>query len=267
MKVKISAILMVQNEEEHLGRCLESVRGIADEIVIVDGFSTDKTEEVAKKFNARFIQHKFEGHIEQRNISIQEATYDHILVLDADEALSEELRKSILEVKENWQYDAYKFNRLSSYAGHWIRHGGWYPDRKLRLADRRKITWEGHNPHDEGFTIKGATLKHLKGDLMHYTYFSIRDHYERAYKYSEIMARAALDRGRKFSWFKLFFGPPFKFVKMYLLQKGFLDGFYGFLLAMVSSYSTFLKYTLMRVIVKERMEGPAKTHAKNRTEG
>jgi len=267
MRVQISVVLMVQNEEENLARCLESVQRIADEIVIIDGFSTDKTEEIAKKYNARFIQHKFEGHIEQRNISMQEATYDYLLVLDADEALSEELKVSILEAKENWQYDAYTCNRLSSYAGHWIRHGGWYPDTKLRLADRRKITWEGRNPHDEGFPRKGATVKHLKGDLMHHTYFSIRDHYERAYKYSEIMAKAGLDRGKKFSWTKLLLSPPFKFIKMYFIQRGFLDGFYGFLLAMVSSYSTFLKYALMRVIEKEGMKGPAKTHEKNRTNG
>lgn len=251
MKVQISVVLMVQNEEENLARCLESVQGIADEIVIIDGFSTDRTEEIAKKYNARFIQHKFEGHIEQRNISMQEATYDHILVMDADEALSEELKVSILETKENWLYDAYTFNRLSSYVGHWIRHGGWYPDTKLRLADRRKITWEGRNPHDEGFPRKGATVKHLKGDLLHFTYYSIQDHYERAFKYAGIMAKAKLDRGKKFSWAKLLLSPPFKFIKMYLIQRGFLDGFYGFLLAVVSSYATFLKYTLMRELEKE----------------
>lgn len=251
MKVQISVVMMVQNEEENLARCLESVQGIADEIVIIDGFSTDKTEEIAKKYNARFIQHKFEGHIEQRNISMQEATYDHILVMDADEALSEELKVSILETKENWLYDAYTFNRLSSYVGRWIRHGGWYPDTKLRLADRRKITWEGRNPHDEGFPRKGATVKHLKGDLLHFTYYSIQDHYQRAFKYAGIMAKAKLDRGKKFSWAKLLLSPPFKFIKMYLIQRGFLDGFYGFLLAVVSSYATFLKYTLMRELEKE----------------
>jgi glycosyltransferase involved in cell wall biosynthesis len=264
MEVKISVVLMVQNEEDNLARCLESVQQVADEIVLIDGFSTDRTAEIAAKFNARFIQHVFEGHIEQRNISIKEARYDHILVMDADEALSEELKASILEVKSNWQYDAYTFNRLSSYAGHWIRHSGWYPDKKLRLADRRKITWEGRNPHDEGFPVKGASTKHLKGDLMHYTYLSIRDHYERAYKYSETMARATLERGKKFSWTKLLLSPLFKFVKMFLIKRGFLDGFYGFLLAVVSSYSTFLKYVLMRVIVKEGKKDPARSAAKNK---
>jgi glycosyltransferase involved in cell wall biosynthesis len=264
MKVQISVILMVQNEEENLGRCLESVSGIADEIVIIDGFSTDKTEEIAQKYHARFIQHKFEGHIEQRNISIKEAGFDYILVMDADEALSDELRKSILEVKNNWEYDAYTFNRLSSYAGHWIRHSGWYPDVKLRLADRRKIVWAGKNPHDEGFPLKGFTVKHLKGDLMHFTYQSIMDHYYRAYKYSEIMARAALDRGKKFSWIKLLLSPPFKFIRMFLLKRGYRDGFYGFLLAVVSSYSTFLKYVLMRVIVKEGNTQQARSAAKNK---
>lgn len=243
---------MVQNEEKNLARCLDSVKGIADEIVIIDGFSTDKTEEIAKKYNARFIQHKFEGHIEQRNISIKEASYDHILVMDADEALSDELKLSVLETKENWQFDAYFYNRISSFAGHWIKHGGWYPDTKLRLADRRKIVWEGYNPHDEGFPLKGATIKHLNGDLLHYTYHTIRDHYERTYKYSEIMAKAGLDRGKKFRWGKLLLSPPFKFIKMYLIKRGFLDGFYGFLLAVVSSYSTFLKYTLMKVMEEER---------------
>ena len=261
MRVQISVVLMVQNEEENLARCLESVQGVADEIVIVDGFSTDRTEEIARKYNARFIQHKFEGHIEQRNISMQEATFDHLLVMDADEALSDELKASVLEVKENWQYDAYTFNRLSSYAGQWIRHSGWYPDIKLRLADRRKIVWEGKNPHDEGFPRKGATVKHLKGDLMHYTYYSIRDHYDRSYKYADIMARATLDRGKKFSYGKLLLSPPFKFVKMYLIKRGFLDGYKGFLVAVVSSYSTFLKYILMREMEKDL----AKSDTKNKS--
>lgn len=264
MRVQISVVLMVQNEEENLGRCLDSVQGIADEIIIIDGFSTDRTAEIAKKYNARFIQHKFEGHIEQRNISMLEASFDYILVMDADEALSDELKASILDVKNDWKFDAYTYNRLSSYAGHWIRHGGWYPDVKLRLADRRKIVWEGRNPHDEGFPKQGATVKHLKGDLLHFTYHSILDHYQRAYKYSEIMARATLDRGKKFSWVKLLLSPPFKFIKMYLIRGGFLDGFYGFLLAVVSSYSTFLKYTLMRVMKNEQTIGPAESPAKNK---
>jgi len=162
----ISLVIITYNEERNIARCIESVGELSDEVVVVDSFSTDRTEEICRQYGAKFIQHTFEGHIEQKNYAITQATHPHILSLDADEALSEELKQSIYQVKQNWRYDGYYFNRLTSYCGKWIRHSGWYPDRKLRLFDSRKGRWAGVNPHDRYEPDKGSTIRFLEGDLL-----------------------------------------------------------------------------------------------------
>ena len=127
---KISAVIITYNEELFIDKCLASLKGVADEIVVVDSFSTDTTEEICKKHNVRFIKHAFEGFRDQKNFALQLASYKNILSLDADEALSDQLRKSILAVKDKWEYDGYVFNRRSNYCGTWINHSEWYPDRQ-----------------------------------------------------------------------------------------------------------------------------------------
>ena len=134
-------IIITLNEERNIGRCLESVNDIADEIVVVDSYSTDDTEKICKLYGVKFIQHRFDGHIEQKNWAINQAKYPHILSLDADEVLSPRLKASIKAVKENWEFDGYYFNRMTNYCGKWIRHSSWYPSRKLRLWDSRKGEW------------------------------------------------------------------------------------------------------------------------------
>ena len=145
----LSAVIITFNEERNIGRCLTSLIGIADDIVIVDSFSSDKTESICNAFGVRFVQHKFEGHIEQKNWAISQAKFPRILSLDADEALDANLKKSILEAKNNWKYDGYEMNRLTNYCGKFIHHSGWYPDKKMRLWDSRKGKWGGTNPHDK----------------------------------------------------------------------------------------------------------------------
>src|SRR3954465_7519353 len=145
----LSAVIITFNEEKNIARCLDSLIGIVDDVVVIDSFSTDKTEEICKSKGVRFIQHVFEGHIQQKNWAITQAKFPHILSLDADEALDETLKQSILLLKNNWQKDGYYMNRLTNYCGKWIRHCGWYPDKKLRLWDSRKGHWTGTNPHDK----------------------------------------------------------------------------------------------------------------------
>lgn len=145
---KLSAVIITFNEARNIGRCLDSLQGIADDIVVVDSYSTDATANIVKAKGARFVEHVFEGHIQQKNWAISQAKYPHVLSLDADEALDDSLRHSILRVKEDWQADAYYLPRLTNYCGKWIKHGLWYPDLKLRLWDSRKGAWGGQNPHD-----------------------------------------------------------------------------------------------------------------------
>ena len=238
---KISVVIITLNEERNIERCLLSVKDVADDIVVVDSFSTDRTEEICNNFKVRFITNEFKGHIEQKNWAITKAKYPHILSLDADEALSEELKSSIIKVKNNWQYDGYYFNRLTNYCGSWIRHTGWYPDRKLRLWDSRKGQWKGVNPHDKYELIKGATKKYLKGDLLHYSFFSISQHIQQVNKFSDISAKANLKKGKKSNLLIILIHPVWKFLHLYFFKLGFLDGYYGLIISIISANAAFLK--------------------------
>lgn len=243
---KLSVVIITYNEEKNLARCLESIQDIADDIVVVDSYSTDRTEEITKAYNGRFIQHPFEGHIQQKNWAIGQAKYPHILSLDADEIPSDKLKRSILEIKQNWEYDGYYFNRLTNYCGKWIRHTSWYPARKLRLWDSRKGKWGGLNPHDKFKLERGATRKFLKGDLLHYSYYSINEHIEQINKFSSIVAAAYFQENRKASYFNIVFHPMWRLFRDYIIKLGFLDGFYGLVISVNSSHETFLKYTKLR---------------------
>jgi glycosyltransferase involved in cell wall biosynthesis len=237
----ISAVIITYNEERNIGRCLESLQGVADEIVVLDSFSTDATESIVHSKGAHFYQHAFDGHIQQKNRALTYASYPHVLSLDADEALDETLREAILAVKANWQYEGYYLNRLTYYCGHWIRHGLWYPDRKLRLWDKRKGSWGGQNPHDRFILREGKTAR-LKGNLLHYSIYSFEDHLKQIRKFTDISSQAAFNNGKRSNWLKLLVAPTLKFLRGYIFKAGFLDGKAGWMVARWSAYATFLKY-------------------------
>jgi glycosyltransferase involved in cell wall biosynthesis len=250
MEVKISVVIITLNEEKNIGRCLDSVVDIADEILIVDSFSTDRTQEICKKYSVKFLQHKFEGYSEQKNWANKQASFPHILSLDADEALSEELKKNIHAIKCNWNANAYCFNRLTNYCGKWIYHTGWYPDKKLRLWDRRFGNWQGII-HEKVILTNGET-HFLKGNLLHYSYYSISQHIRQMNKFSEIGAKNILQKGKKVSFWKILVNPIVKFLRFYFINLGFLDGFYGFMISEITAFETFLKYSKAFNIQKSR---------------
>lgn len=250
--VKISAVIITYNEERDIGRCLDSVDEVVDEMVVVDSFSQDNTKEICLNKGGRFIQNAFEGHVEQKNYAMLQATNDHVLSLDADEVLSKELQASILNVKRSWNSDGYTFNRLNNYCGKWIRHCGWYPDEKLRLWDRRKGRWGGVNPHDKVIMEGNTSVNHLSGDLFHYSYYTIGENVAQINKFSDIAARAAYERGGNASVFlDIFLNPVFTFFKKYFLQLGLLDGYYGLVISINSAYVRFLKYAKLRELTKK----------------
>jgi len=245
--VKMSAVIIAFNEGHNIGRCIDSVEGITEEILVVDSFSTDRTVEICKEKGVRVATHAFEGHIEQKNYAMSLAEYDHILSLDADEALSEELKASIRIVKDKWEHDGYRMNRLTNYCGKWIRHSGWYPDRKLRLWDRRRGRWGGVNPHDRVVMDEKASTGRLSGDLLHYSYYSLRQHVAHVNSFSSIAAQASYRGGRKSKVITdLVCNPFLTFLKKYFLQFGLLDGYHGFLIAVISGFGKFLKYAKLR---------------------
>jgi glycosyltransferase involved in cell wall biosynthesis len=251
--VSISAVIITFNEERNIRRCLESLDGIADDIVVVDSFSNDKTKEICLSYGVRFIEHVFEGHIEQKNWAITQAKYPHILSLDADEALDQTLKKKIIEVKNNWNADGYSMNRLTNYCGHWIRHCGWYPDTKLRLWDARKGNWSGTNPHDKYELFdKNAKIIHLKGDILHYSYYTLSDHYKQVEYFTTILAKAQYEKGKKAPFIILVLSPVVKFIKDFIIKKGFLDGRIGFRICRISAFATYTKYKKLRILIETK---------------
>ena len=249
--VTISAAIITFNEQDNIGRCLESLAGIADEIVVVDSYSTDETADICAANDVHFVKRKFQGHIQQKNYAMALAPSDHILSLDADEALSDRLKESIQKAKQNWHADAFCFNRMTNYCGRWIRHSGWYPDKKIRLWDRKKGQWGGVNPHDRVVMNEGARIGHLEGDLLHYSYTSSRRHLEQMNLFSSIAAEEAYRSGKRTRVLTdIVFNPVFTFLKKYLLQLGFLDGEAGLLIATHAAYGKFLKYIKLRELNK-----------------
>jgi len=243
----ISAVIITYNEERNIERCLLSLEGVVEDIVVVDSFSTDKTEEICKRYNVRFVQHTFEGHIEQKNWAITQAKYPHILSLDADEALDSTLKEAIRAVKKDWKFSGYTMNRLTNYCGSWVHHCGWYPDTKLRLWDSRLGSWGGDNPHDKFELEKEHNqTSHLQGDILHFSYYTLQDHYKQVTYFTDILAKAQYQKGKKAPIVILYLSPIVKFIKDYFIKKGFLDGKVGFQICRISAFATFTKYRKLR---------------------
>lgn len=240
--IKLTVAIITYNEENNIGRCISSVLPIADEVLVVDSFSTDKTEEISIGLGARFIKNPFAGHIEQKNHALDLASHDYVLSLDADEALSPELLEEIKLIKKNFKLNGYRFNRLTNYNGHWVRHSGWYPDTKLRLVKKSEARWGGENPHDILLMKANQEIGFLRGDLLHYSYESIAAHVLQTDKFTTIAAKAAFKQGKKSSLFKIFTRPMLKFIRDYFFKRGFLDGRYGFVICCINSLYALLKY-------------------------
>ena len=185
--VQLSVTIITFNEEKNIERCINSVKELADEVLVVDSYSTDRTKAICQKLRVRFLEHKFEGHIQQKNYAIDQAKYDYILSLDADERVSDQMLISIKTTKQKWENSAYSFNRLNNYCGAWLKKS-WYPDRKIRLWDRRKGQWGGTNPHDKVEIARGD-VKKLKGDILHYAYDDLEEHYAQVKSFAIIASK------------------------------------------------------------------------------
>src|SRR5687768_13967296 len=184
--MKITATIITYNEERNIARAMESLR-CCDEIVVVDSGSSDRTAEIAEKLGARVIESPWGGYARQKNYAADCATHDWILSIDADEALSEALEGEIWHIRKNGpQFDGYTMPRMAQYLGKWILHSGWYPDRKVRLYDRRKARWVGEFVH-ESVVVEGR-VGHLESDLLHFTCDSLSEHLKTMDRYTTLAA-------------------------------------------------------------------------------
>lgn len=238
---KLSAVIITCNEERNIGRCLESVNEIADEIVVVDSHSTDNTKQICESFGVQFFQVTWKGYSGQKNYAHALASNNWILSIDADEAISVELKKSILEWKNLPDPQFASFNRLTNYCGQWIRHCGWYPDTKLRIFNKTKAEWKGE-VHEILAFDKSIRIRHLSGDMLHYSYYSIEEHIAQTNKFSTIGARQLIENGGRVSFLKVLINPTVKFIRKYFFNFGFFDGYNGYVICRISALQTFLKY-------------------------
>jgi len=249
----LSVVIITFNEEKNIKRCINSVAAVADEIIVMDSFSTDRTGEIVEEIGGRFYQQAFEGYGDQKNTAATYAGSDAILFLDADEFLSPELIAAIGEQKaKGFPFDGYTMNRLNNYCGKWIRHGSWYPDKKLRLVGREKGAWNLDLVHESLEMKEGSSIHHLSGDLLHYTYSNFDEHVEKNIKYSWLSAQLLYNRGKRVKAYKAFVNPFWAFFTSYFLCAGFLDGFYGFVIAVNIAHLTFLKYTKLYQLQQEQ---------------
>jgi glycosyltransferase involved in cell wall biosynthesis len=250
---KISAAIITYNEEKNIERCITSLVNIADEIVVVDSGSNDKTQEIALTLGAKVVINKFEGHIQQKNFAITQTSNEWVISLDADEALSKKLKTSLLKVKEDLKGNGYKFNRLSNYCGKWIKHCGWYPDTKLRLFKKGQGSWKGKNPHDK-YILDSGEETHLEGDLLHYTFYNVSEHKAQIIKFSNVAAQSLFELNKKSNWALIIGKTVFKFFRNYLLKRGFLDGITGFHICRLSAHATYLRYYKLLKLHKNNVQ-------------
>lgn len=238
----ISAVVITLNEEKRIADCIKSAFLVADEVLICDTGSSDKTIEIAQLCGAKIITTNWLGFAETKNFANTLATHLYILSLDADERLSLELINSINSTKSNLS-GVYSMNRLNNYCGKWIKHGGWYPDVKIRLFPKNLVLWEGEGSH-ERLNSKDEKVTKLFGDLLHYTYESEDQLSLKTTKYATLAAETLKNKPKVELFLKMLFSPIFRFVKMYLLKFGFLDGPSGFVIAKYATKEVFLKYKI-----------------------
>ncbi len=241
MKIPVSVAIITKNEEKNIRDTLESVKNF-EEIVIVDSFSTDKTTEICKEYTDMIYQHEWKGFAFQKQLAIDRTTLPWVLILDADEVVTESLKKEIIKKIDSEDFGGYFIPRKNFFLDKWIRYGGWWPDYTLRLFRKDLGRMEQRSVHEK--IVVNGKVGYLNESLLHYTYRSLDEFIKKMQNYSSLSAAEIIkknpSKGKIF--LKIFFAPPFTFFKMFFLRFGFLDGLRGFMLAVLYSFYSFLKY-------------------------
>ena len=256
-KNKFSIAIITYNEEKNIAACIESIRDIADEIIILDSNSTDSTKQISQSYpTVKFYNQDFKGHIEQKNDAIDLCTGDWILSLDADERATTLLKEKIQSIlNENSPFNGFKIKRKTFHLGTFIQYSGWYPQYKYRFFRKGFAKWGGENPHDF-IEIEGKGSK-INADILHYSFKDLSHQVDTINKFSSIVAFTRYQKGKSYSLVKLIFKPFTKFLEIYIFKLGFLDGFAGFTIAISSSYSSFLKNAKIYELEKKQIQRPS----------
>lgn len=237
---KVSAVIIVFNEERNLAACLDTV-SFADEIVVVDSHSTDRTIEIAGLYTDRIFQKEYRGHIDKKRYAVGLASNDWVFSIDADERVTPELGAEIEgALREPGDFAGFDMPRLTRHLGRWIRHGEWYPDHVTRLFRRSLMRYEGTEPHD--IVVLDGRKGRFRSDLLHFNYRDLAHQLATVQSYSDVAAKAMFEQGRRAGLFTLLTRPAAKFLKSYVLRLGFLDGMAGLVIAVFSAFYAFAKY-------------------------
>lgn len=249
----LSVTIITFNEEDKIGRCLDSVKDIADEIIVVDSLSTDKTEEICNSFGVKFVSRKWPGYSEQKNYADSLATCDLILSIDADEALSDKLMESIRKIKQTSipSNRVFSMNRLTNYCGRWIKRCGFYPDNKIRIWKRGFARWEGLVHENLVYESSPETV-HLNGDLLHYSYDTPEAYRAQIFHFAELGAQKYFEKKKKTGLLFRIFSPTVNFMRTYLIKGGFLEGKDGLYICLEAAKATRHKYNILHKLVKEK---------------
>jgi hypothetical protein len=239
---QISAVIITFNEELNIRRCIESLILVVDEIIIIDSFSTDKTKEICNQYPVKFIQTRWMGYSQTKNYGNSLSTNNYILSIDADEALSPALQEEIRFLKEKKLNGTYSINRITNYCGKWIHHSGWFPDWKLRLFPKDICLWNNSIVHEELECLSSLPSNKLKGLLEHYSYYSYKQHQEKADNYSILTAQKYFEKKKSSNALSPIVSAISRFLSMYIFKLGILDGYSGYKIAMISAKSNHLKY-------------------------
>jgi glycosyltransferase involved in cell wall biosynthesis len=251
MSVSISAAIITFNEERNIRRCIESLKWCVDEIVVLDSYSTDKTVEICKELGVVIIQKEWMGYTQSKNYLNSKITSEYIFSIDADEALNEALKSSLNSLRIEGFSGVYSLSRMTNYCGKWIHHSGWFPDEKVRVFPKEGSKWVGEHVHEELEFSEMQQFHKLEGILEHYSYYSFEDHRRRADKYSSLTAIKYVEQGKNAGSMKPFFSGLGRFISMFFLKKGFLDGYMGFKIALISAQSNVFKYKEVRRIYRD----------------
>ncbi len=248
---RISGVIITLNEESSIRKCIESMLPVCDEIIVLDSFSTDRTQDICIQLGVKFYQQKFIGYGQQKNSAVQLAQFPFILSLDADEYLSPELIIEIQRAKYSQLVDLYDMPRLTNYCGHWVHHCGWYPDRKIRLWNKLAAQWENKDVHEKVRpNDTNSKIIRLKNNILHYSYKDSDDHLKRIQYYTDLQSKQMHNNGQKFSSLKKYLSSVFRFIYVYFLRLGFLDGSVGFQIARYSALNQYLKYSKLESLYR-----------------
>lgn len=240
--MKLSVVICTKNEEKNISRCLKAVQRIADEIIVFDSGSQDQTEEICLKFtNVKFIKTQWLGFSKTKNKANEHASGDYILSLDADEVLSDEVQSEILSLK-NQLSGVYQINRLTHYCGQWIYYSGWFPDRHPRLFPKDQAFWSEDLVHEKLIYNQDLPLTNLNGVVYHYSVNTLSDHFNKIDSYTTLAAAQMMHKKKFMFPFKMIINPVFRFLRHFIIKRGFLDGWAGFKISLFSAYAVFLKY-------------------------